>query len=139
MVDRLTPAHRSWNMSRIRGRDTKAEQVVRSLLHRNGFRYRLRPKKVYGNPDVVLTKYRAAVFVHGCFWHRHPGCQYAYTPKSNVQFWNAKFAANVTRDKMVKRALRAEGWRVFIVWECHLRKAADRTVKKLGIMIRDVD
>jgi DNA mismatch endonuclease, patch repair protein len=119
--DRLTKEHRSWNMSRIRGRDTKPELMVRSLLHRLGFRFRLQHHGLPGRPDVVLKSRRTAIFVHGCFWHRHKNCKFAYTPKSRVEFWVSKFARNVDRDLEVKVQLRKLGWRQVTVWECELR------------------
>jgi DNA mismatch endonuclease (patch repair protein) len=122
-MDSLTPEHRSWNMSRIKGRNTRPEIVVRSVLHGLGFRFRLRGRKVLGRPDVVLVRHRAVVFVHGCFWHRHRGCRFSYQPKSNVAFWAEKFRQNVARDARNKRELRRLGWRVVVVWEC---QAADR-------------
>lgn len=105
-------------MSRIRGRDTKPELVVRSVLHRLGFRFRVHSDALPGRPDIVLSRHCAAVFVHGCFWHRHPGCRYAYTPKSNVSFWKDKFERNIVRDSRNCRELQRLGWRVLIVWEC---------------------
>ncbi len=120
MADRISREHRSWNMSRIRGADTKPERVVRSLLHRMGYRFRLHRRDLPGTPDIVLPKYRAAIFVHGCFWHRHPRCKYAYKPKSRVAFWTKKFEENISRDKRKKRQLRMLGWRVLVVWECHV-------------------
>jgi len=121
MADRITKAHRSWNMSRIRGRDTGPELVVRSILHRMGFRFRLHRKDLPGNPDIVLPKYHTVIFVHGCFWHRHPRCKFAYTPKSRVKFWKTKFESNVRRDKQVRRQLRKLGWNVIVIWECEAR------------------
>lgn len=108
-------------MSGIKGANTKPERLVRSFLHRHGLRFRLHGKKLPGKPDLVLSKHKAVVFVHGCFWHRHPGCKYAYTPKSNVDFWKKKFEENVRRDKRKDEELRHGGWRVFIVWECETR------------------
>ncbi len=134
-VDGLTPEKRSWNMSRIRGRDTKPELLVRSLLHRLGYRFRLHRRHLPGTPDIVLPKYRTVIFVHGCFWHRHPGCRYAYTPKSRVEFWKTKFAANVDRDARTRRALEQAGWQVLVVWECELRDMAglsDRLASEIG-------
>jgi DNA mismatch endonuclease (patch repair protein) len=122
-MDRLTKAERSWNMSRIRGRDTSPERAVRSILHRLGYRFRLHSRKLPGRPDVVLPRYKTVVFVHGCFWHRHSGCPFAYTPKSRIEFWSQKFAANVERDRLASKQLRALGWRVLVVWECELRDA----------------
>ena len=117
-MDRLTKQHRSWNMSRIRGKDTKPEMRVRSLLHRMGFRFRLHRKDLPGKPDIVLPAYETVVFVHGCFWHRHPGCRFAYTPKSRVDFWQTKFRRNVERHQEVTAELEELGWRVVVIWEC---------------------
>jgi DNA mismatch endonuclease (patch repair protein) len=117
-MDRLTPAQRSWNMSRIGGRDTQPEVRVRSVLHRLGYRFRLHPAALPGSPDVVLPRHRTVVFVHGCFWHRHAGCRFAYTPKTNLPFWLRKFDENVARDKRVISSLRKLGWRALLVWEC---------------------
>ena len=136
MVDRLTVSHRSWNMSRIGGKDTKPEKIVRSLLHRMGYRFRLHRKDLPGKPDLVLPKYHTVVFVHGCFWHRHKGCKYAYTPKSRPEFWQAKFDANVDRDRRAQRELRRRGWRVLTIWECQtaqlqsLARRLDRFLQK---------
>ena len=112
-------------MSRIKGRDTGPELVVRSTLHHLGFRFRLHGKKLPGLPDVVLPRHRTVIFVHGCFWHRHRGCRFAYQPKSNIPFWTDKFAQNMARDSRNRRELRRLGWRVVVVWEC---QAADREV-----------
>jgi DNA mismatch endonuclease (patch repair protein) len=119
-MDKLNPEHRSWNMSRIRSRNTRPERVVRSLLHRAGFRFRLNVRTLPGSPDIVLPRHRCVIFVHGCFWHRHPGCRYCYTPKSRVDFWNKKFEANVSRDKRTGEELEKLGWRVIVVWECEI-------------------
>ena len=94
-MDQISPERSSWNMSRIKGKDTKPELLVRSWLHRHGFRFRLHVKSLPGTPDIVLPKYRTVIEVRGCYWHRHPGCKFAYTPKSNSDFWNAKFDHNV--------------------------------------------
>jgi len=106
-------------MSRIRSRDTGPELLVRSALHRAGYRFRLHRKDLPGRPDIVLPKYHTVVFVHGCFWHRHKGCKLAYTPKSRVAFWKKKFQSNVDRDRRKARALRQLGWHVITIWECH--------------------
>jgi len=134
MTDILTPQKRSWNMSRIRCKDTKPERLVRSLLHRMGFRFVLHRKNLPGKPDVVLPKHGIAVFVHGCFWHRHKGCKYAYTPKSRIKFWLNKFRDNTQRDKRNKIALRKIGWRVVTVWECWTEKP-DLLSKKLEVLM----
>jgi DNA mismatch endonuclease (patch repair protein) len=121
MADRISRERRSWNMSRIRGENTRPERAVRSLLHRMGFRFRLHRRDLPGTPDIVLPKYRTVVFVHGCYWHRHPGCRYAYTPKSRVEFWKTKFSQNVKRDVRVRSELEALGWNIVVVWECELQ------------------
>jgi len=115
IVDRST---RSRMMGGIRGRDTAPELLVRRFLHKRGFRYALHVGELPGRPDIVLSRYRTVVLVHGCFWHRHKGCRYAYTPRSNRKFWESKFTGNVVRDAKNMKALRALGWRVFTVWEC---------------------
>jgi DNA mismatch endonuclease, patch repair protein len=128
-MDSLTPERRSWNMSRILGKDTRPEKVVRSLLHSLGYRFRLNRKDVPGKPDVVLPKYRTAIYVHGCYWHRHGGCHLAYTPKSNMAFWNKKFARNVERDEEVSIALRKTGWKQLVIWECETRDKAALAIR----------
>ena len=121
-MDSLTKEHRSWNMSRIRSTNTKPEMVVRSFLHRNGFRFRLHVKELPGHPDIVLPKYKTVIEVRGCFWHRHQGCKYATTPASNTEYWRVKFKQNITRDQKNARALAALGWQVIVVWECETVK-----------------
>jgi DNA mismatch endonuclease (patch repair protein) len=120
MPDIVDAATRSRMMSGIRGRNTKPELVVRRYLHRAGLRYRLHVKSLPGRPDIVLARHRAVVFVHGCFWHRHPGCRFAYSPKSREDFWRAKLDGNAQRDAVVVEALSRLGWRVFVLWECEL-------------------
>lgn len=117
-MDRISKEHRSWNMSRIRSRDTTPEIAVRSALHRLGYRFRLSHAGLPGRPDVVLKRYRTVVFVHGCFWHRHARCRFAYTPKTRVAFWLKKFADNARRDRKVRASLKARGWRAITIWEC---------------------
>ena len=121
MADRISHEHRSWNMSRIRGSNTKPEVIVRSLLHRMGYRFRLHRADLPGKPDIVLPKHRTVILVHGCFWHRHRGCRYAYTPKSRKAFWSRKFEKNIVRDRSVRRRLRRAGWHVITIWECQTR------------------
>ncbi len=111
-------------MSANRRRDTKPEMIVRRDLHRHGFRFRLDVRKLPGSPDVVLARFRAAVFVHGCYWHRHPGCRFATTPKTRTTFWEEKFAKNIERDRAAVVSLKELGWRVAIVWECALGEGA---------------
>lgn len=120
-MDILAPEQRSRLMSRIRGKNTGPELKVRRLAYALGFRYRLHRRDLPGSPDLVFASRRKAIFVHGCYWHRHPGCRYAYLPKSNVEFWQAKFAANVARDEIATRALKESGWQVLLVWECETR------------------
>lgn len=120
-MDRISPQRRSWNMSRIRGSGTSPELIVRSTLHRLGLRFRINRKDLPGSPDIVLPRHRTILFVHGCFWHRHAGCKFAYTPKTRVDFWQNKFVANELRDHRAAQALRQSGWRVIIVWECEIK------------------
>ncbi|KQW61042.1 MULTISPECIES: very short patch repair endonuclease [unclassified Ensifer] len=122
MTDIVDQQTRSRMMSGIRGKNTKPELLLRRELHARGFRFRLHSGKVHGRPDLVLPKHRAVVFVHGCFWHRHEGCRYATTPSTRPEFWQAKFEANVARDRAVRSAVLASGWRMATVWECALRK-----------------
>lgn len=117
IVDRKT---RSRMMSGIRGRNTRPELAVRKALFAAGLRYRLHSKLLPGKPDIVLPRSRVAIFVHGCFWHRHARCKFAYTPKSNIKFWLEKFDSNVRRDRLARSALRKAGWRVLIVWGCEV-------------------
>jgi DNA mismatch endonuclease (patch repair protein) len=112
-------------MRAVHSENTKPELAVRRLLHRLGHRFRLHRRDLPGKPDVVLPRHRLAIFVHGCFWHRHPGCAKATTPKSRMDFWNAKFDANVARDGRVGQELAAKGWRVMIVWGCETRSAGE--------------
>ena len=134
-MDTLSPEKRSWNMSRIRSKDTKPEVVVRSLLHGMGYRFRLHRRDLPGRPDIVLPKYRTAVFVNGCFWHRHEGCRYAFFPKTRVDFWMAKFQDTVERDHRQREELRNLDWRVVTIWECETRDRGhlqEQIVQRLG-------
>jgi len=110
-------------MSRIRSRDTNPEKKLRSLLHKAGYRFRIHVRQLPGRPDIVLPKYRTVIFVHGCFWHRHAGCKYAYTPKSRIEFWENKFLGTIERDLKKTNALVTTGWQVLVVWECELANA----------------
>jgi len=130
MTDRLTPERRSWNMSRIRGRDTAPERAVRSLLHRMGYRFRLHSRSLPGSPDLVLPRYRTVILVNGCFWHQHRGCPFAYVPKTRVEFWKEKLRKNEERDRRTVRELCDLGWRVLTVWECETREL-DGLAKRL--------
>ena len=111
-------------MSGIRGRNTKPEMELRRALHKRGFRFRVHARELPGRPDIVLPRHRAAIMVHGCFWHRHEGCRFATNPATRTEFWQDKFEANVARDRRNEVALVAAGWRVAIVWECALRGAS---------------
>ncbi|MBR2862465.1 MAG: DNA mismatch endonuclease Vsr [Bacteroidaceae bacterium] len=121
-MDCLTPEQRKRNMSAIKGRDTKPEVLVRKLLHRLGYRFRIQRKDLPGKPDIVLPKHKTAIFINGCFWHRHEGCKYASTPSTNSDFWKKKFAANVERDARNYAALKDQGWNVLIIWECEVKE-----------------
>lgn len=123
-------------MSDIRSKNTKPEILIRSALHAQGFRFRIQRKDLPGKPDIVLPKYKTIIFVHGCFWHRHPGCKYAYTPKSNVEFWKNKLEGNLVRDLRTKKTLEEMGWRVLIVWECEV-KTLTENVSLLRKMITE--
>ena len=131
MADRITKEHRSWNMSRIRGKDTDIEKMVRSYLFSRGFRFRKNDKRYPGKPDVVLPKYRTVIFVNGCFWHRHDGCKYATTPKTNTEFWMEKFNKNVANDKLHIKQLQDMGWRVITIWECELKDSFEETMSRV--------
>lgn len=124
---------RSAQMARVRGRDTKPEMRVRKAVHAAGLRYRLHDRRLPGTPDLVFPSRRIALFVHGCFWHRHPGCAAARLPKSRIEFWVPKLEGNVERDKNVKAELEAAGWTVFIVWECETK-----SVDVLAHLARDI-
>jgi DNA mismatch endonuclease (patch repair protein) len=131
MADRISQEHRSWNMSRIRGKDTGPERQLRSLLHRAGFRFRLHDAGLPGKPDLVLPRYRTVIFVHGCYWHRHPGCSRVTTPKSRTDFWLAKFQGTVERDQRKAEELRSQGWRVVTIWECDLERDPDAVLREV--------
>lgn len=133
--DRLTTGARSALMARIRGKDTTPERRVRSLLHGMGYRFRLHARDLPGTPDVVLRPRRKAVFVHGCFWHRHAGCAGATVPRTRPEFWSDKFGRNVRRDARARRALNRAGWSVCVVWECQVA-AARREPSRLEARLR---
>ena len=121
MTDIVNSRRRSELMAGIRGRDTVPERTVRHIAHGMGLRFRLHRRDLPGRPDLVFPRHRLAVFVHGCFWHRHEGCRYAYTPKSRTEFWAGKFAQNTARDRRNEEALRDLGWTVLVIWECEAR------------------
>ena len=137
MADVVDARTRSRMMSGIRGKDTRPELLVRRELHRLGFRFRLHSSRLPGKPDLVLRKHCAVVFVHGCYWHRHEGCRYATIPATRQEFWLEKFEANVRRDRLNQAALRAAGWRVFVIWECVLRREGNEAARQLAGHISD--
>ena len=122
MADIVSAEERSRNMAAIRNRDTKPEVYLRKLLFARGYRYRIADRSVPGHPDIFLRKYNTAIFVHGCFWHRHEGCKYAYMPKSKIEFWQKKFSANVNRDKIVRKELQELKIKQLIIWECTIKE-----------------
>ncbi len=124
MTDIFTPERRSEIMSSIRSRDTRPELIVRSFLHAMGLRFRLYRRDLPGSPDLVFPKYKFVLFVHGCFWHQHPGCKRARMPSTRRSFWQAKLRRNIERDLEAVRQLRDKGWRVFVLWECEIGEGA---------------
>lgn len=137
MPDVHTPETRSYNMSRIRGKDTKPEIAVRKFLFSQGFRYRKNVRKMPGAPDIVLPKYKTCIFVNGCFWHKHDGCRYFVWPKSNVEFWRDKIEKNVARDQKNYDLLRTEGWNVIVVWECEIKHDFENIMTELTESIKN--
>ena len=132
MADTMTKAQRHYTMSHVHSASTKPELKLRRALWNNGFRYRVNVKNLPGKPDIVLSKYRTAIFVHGCFWHGHKGCDKYTTPKTNTDFWKAKISRNQQHDQDVWRQLEAKGWSVIVVWECQLKKAVlDETITRV--------
>lgn len=131
MMDSLSAEKRSWNMSRIRGKDTSIEVKVRKYLFSKGFRFRKNDKRLPGKPDVVLPKYHTVIFIHGCFWHRHPGCKDTTTPKTRTEYWLDKFERNVANDRARYEALEAAGWNVITLWECDINKRFDETMSRV--------
>lgn len=137
MADVHTPEQRSFNMSRVRSKDTKPEMTVRKFLHGRGFRYRLHDKKLPGKPDVVLPKYKTVIFVHGCFFHGHEGCRYFVVPKTRTEWWLDKINGNRRRDAENYVKLTEAGWRVITIYECELKPPArDQTLEKLLLQLK---
>lgn len=136
MADVHTPEQRSYNMSRIHSKNTKPEELVRKFLFSKGFRYRKNDAMLPGKPDIVLPKYKAVIFVNGCFWHGHEGCRYFVWPKNNAEFWKEKITGNIQRDKHNHQLLANQGWRVIEIWECQLMKSVvDNTLQNLVLQI----
>ena len=121
MSEKLNPEQRSRNMAAVKNKNTAPEIIVRKTLHRLGYRFRLHRRDLPGNPDIVLPKYRAVIFVHGCFWHGHPGCSRASRPQTTAEFWNTKLDKNLRRDQEVQARLHALGWRVLVIWQCRTK------------------
>lgn len=134
MADIVSPERRSRNMSAIHSKDTKPEIYLRKLLFSQGYRYRIAEKSIPGHPDIFLRKYNTAIFVHGCFWHRHQGCRYAYTPKSRVEFWQKKFDDNVQRDTAVRNELQASKIKCLVIWECTIKQMTKKADTECQIL-----
>jgi DNA mismatch endonuclease (patch repair protein) len=122
MADVHSKEIRSYNMSQIKGKNTKPELLVRKFLHKNGFRYRLHVKDLPGKPDIVLLKYKTVIFIHGCFWHGHEGCRYYVVPKTRTEWWLNKINGNINNDRKAESTLQAAGWKTINIWECELKK-----------------
>lgn len=137
-MDIVSPEKRSQMMAGIKGKNTKPELVVRKLVHSMGFRYRLHRKNLPGSPDLAFVRLKKVIFVHGCFWHRHPGCRFAYTPKSNASFWLDKLEGNVRRDALTLTALDALGWQVLVVWECEVSHLPSLILKLNSFLASDL-
>jgi DNA mismatch endonuclease (patch repair protein) len=136
-MDILPPEQRSSLMSRIRGKDTGPEMKVRRLAHALGFRFRLHRRDLPGSPDLVFPSLLKVIFVHGCYWHRHEGCRYAYSPKSNTRFWQSKFKANIDRDRSATSQLEALGWKVLVIWECETQSEEILRMHLIGFLKND--
>lgn len=136
-MDIISKEKRSWNMSRITGKNTSPEVVVRSYLFRHGFRFRKNDRRYPGTPDVVLPKYKAVIFVNGCFWHHHEGCQFAYIPKTRTDFWIKKFRNNQVNDKLHRDTLEQMGWKVITVWECELKNHFELVMQRITAILHN--
>jgi DNA mismatch endonuclease (patch repair protein) len=136
MADVHSKETRSYNMSRIKGKNTKPEMLVRKFLFSKGFRYRLHDKKLPGKPDIILPKYKTVIFVHGCFWHGHEGCKYFVVPKTRTEWWLNKINGNVANDRKKQLALEEAGWRVLNIWECELK--TQNLTESLSKLLRDL-
>ena len=130
-MDTASSEQRHYNMSQIRGKDTQPELLVRRYLFSRGLRYRKNDKRLPGHPDIVFPKYKAVVFVNGCFWHGHVGCKYFVLPKTNTDFWENKISRNVARDAQIHEKLKTLGWYIIIVWECELKKDKNNKLRQL--------
>lgn len=139
MSDTLSKEKRSWNMSRIVSKNTKPELIVRSLLHKMGYRFRLHSNKIPGKPDIILSKYHTVIFVHGCFWHQHKNCKDGKIPKSNTVYWIEKLNKNIQRDKENIKAIKRMGWKFLVVWECQLENIDRIKSKFRNALIKDLN
>ncbi len=137
-MDIVSPEKRSQMMAGIKGKNTRPEMLVRRLVHGMGYRYRLHRKDLPGSPDLVFPRLRKVIFVHGCFWHRHHGCRFAYTPKSNKQFWLQKLESNTRRDARVLKSLDDLGWDVLVVWECEVSDLPSLSQKLASFLASDL-
>ena len=137
-MDIWSKQKRSEVMSKILGKNTKPEMVLRSALFKEGFRFRIHRKDLPGKPDIVLSKYKTAIFVHGCFWHFHKDCKEGRIPSSNSKYWEEKLNHNVIKDKLNIEALQKDGWKVYIIWECEIEKQLETTIKLLTNKIKDM-
>lgn len=134
MPDVFSPEKRSWIMSRVKSGNTKPEMLVRSMIHRMGFRFRLHVKGLPGHPDIVLPKYKKVIFVHGCFWHGHEECPRSKRPTSNTAFWDKKLDQNLERDRRFQHMLAEAGWKVLIVWQCETKRSSELVEKLEGFL-----
>lgn len=139
MADIVSKEKRSKNMSAIKSKNTKPEVYFRKIIFKRGYRYRNNVSYIFGHPDIFLAKYRTAIFIHGCFWHRHLQCKFAYTPKSNTAFWNEKFDRNIKRDLEVKATLQSFGIKCLIVWECTIKQMQKDSAKENEICNKALD
>lgn len=130
MSDNLTKEQRHRNMKNIKSKDTSIEVKFRKALYHAGFRYLKNVDSMAGKPDIVITKYRTVIFIHGCFWHRHENCKYAYIPKSNTMYWQKKFDDNIKNDLYIQKILKDAGWNIIVVWECEIKKSFDEAVSE---------
>lgn len=136
-MDRLSPEKRSWNMSRIKSKDTKIKVKVRQYLFSKGFRFRKNDKRFPGKPDVVLPKYRTVIFVNGCFWHMHENCKQGRLPKSNIEFWRSKMERNAANDELHRNQLQKMGWKVITLWECELKQDFEKTMENVTLSLKE--
>ena len=130
-MDIWSKQKRSEVMSKIRGKNTKPEMILRSQLFKKGFRFRVHPKNLFGKPDIVLPKYKTVIFVHGCFWHYHKDCREGRIPSTNSKFWEEKLLKNIEKDERHTKTLQDLGWKVIVVWECEIEKKLEHTLNKL--------